>query len=179
MIDICDRNPGSPEAVFNRMRRETGTVLDAVEALFFDSGDQLAVANNRGRGISVVSINAENVHKIPWGKYAAALPPHTAVRLCLTGIDSLCLGRLRLTVRRGAASTLFCRRPPVSRRLTAMCGGKAATRFSYIRWIAFATLSCSSDRRSANSGFGSSATRFNLKSCSSSCSDNRSSANIR
>jgi hypothetical protein len=49
MIDICDRNPGSPEAVFDRMRRETGTVLDAVEALFFDSGDQLAVANNRGR----------------------------------------------------------------------------------------------------------------------------------
>lgn len=64
MLDIFDVDPGSLEAVLNRLRGKTRAVLDAIEAFFFDSRDQTVVANNRSRRISVICINAENVQRI-------------------------------------------------------------------------------------------------------------------
>ena len=37
-------------------------MLDAIEPFLFNGGDQMAVANNRGRRIAVICIDAQNVH---------------------------------------------------------------------------------------------------------------------
>jgi hypothetical protein len=37
-------------------------VLDSGEALFFDGGDQLTVADNRRRSVTVIGIDTNDVH---------------------------------------------------------------------------------------------------------------------
>src|SRR5215472_11557090 len=63
MVDLTDRYAGFLQAVTDRSRGETGGVLDAVEALFFNGGDQSSVTNEGRRRIAVVSVDTENVHR--------------------------------------------------------------------------------------------------------------------
>ena len=42
--------------------RKSGDVLDAPEALLLDGGDELAVADEHGRDVAVVRVDAEDVH---------------------------------------------------------------------------------------------------------------------
>ena len=51
------------EAVANGMLRETGAMLDAIEAFLFDRRDQSAVFDNCRRGVAVVGVDSENVHR--------------------------------------------------------------------------------------------------------------------
>ncbi len=55
-------SPASLQAITDGRRRKTRGVFHAIEALFFDRGNQLTVANNRGRSIAVVGIDSKNVH---------------------------------------------------------------------------------------------------------------------
>jgi len=43
MIEILDLNARRFETVTDRLFRETGAMLDAIEAFFFDRGDQSTV----------------------------------------------------------------------------------------------------------------------------------------
>ena len=62
--DIFNGDPGDGQAVFNRLGWKTGAMLDAIEPFLFNGGNQPAIANNRGRRIAVICIDAENVHRI-------------------------------------------------------------------------------------------------------------------
>ena len=52
--------PGVLEAPARRERREAGAVLDAVEALLLGGRDELAVDDERRRGVAVVRVEAED-----------------------------------------------------------------------------------------------------------------------
>ena len=51
------------EAELNRLRRQAGRIFHAVQALFFDGSDQLAVHHNRSGGIRVIRIDPKNDHR--------------------------------------------------------------------------------------------------------------------
>ena len=53
---------GFLQAITDRRRGKARGVFHAIEALFFDGGNQLAVANEGGRSVAVVRIDPENVH---------------------------------------------------------------------------------------------------------------------
>src|SRR5437016_4386495 len=63
VIDVLDANAGLVETITNRLDRKSGAVLDAVEALLFDRGYKLSVANNGCRCVPVISVDTENDHK--------------------------------------------------------------------------------------------------------------------
>ena len=63
VIDVGEREAGFLEAVANGLRGKTGGVFYAIEAFFFDGGDELAVANERGGSVAVVSIDSQNIHE--------------------------------------------------------------------------------------------------------------------
>lgn len=46
----------------NRLRRETGNVLDARKSLLFDSGHQPAITDERRRDVAVVGVDPEHDH---------------------------------------------------------------------------------------------------------------------
>jgi hypothetical protein len=62
VIDLRDVEPGVVQAEPYRLRREAGPVLDPADALFLDRGDEFAVRHQTGCRITVVGIDAENVH---------------------------------------------------------------------------------------------------------------------
>ena len=72
MIDIGDGDPGFTQAVANRLDRESGRVFYAVEALLFDGGHQLSVANQRRRGVAgdpeVLAIHGRELPMVDSGK---------------------------------------------------------------------------------------------------------------
>lgn len=47
----------------DRLHRKASLVFDAAKALFFNGGDQLAVANQTGGRAAVVGVDAQNVHE--------------------------------------------------------------------------------------------------------------------
>lgn len=51
------------EAVADRVLGKTGAVLDAIEAFFFDRGDQSAVFDDCRCSIAVIRVDAEDVHR--------------------------------------------------------------------------------------------------------------------
>src|SRR5438874_12385287 len=53
---------GLSQARARRLRRETGPVLDAVQPLFFERKGELAVNEQRRRGVPVESVQAKDVH---------------------------------------------------------------------------------------------------------------------
>ena len=57
-VDACLR-----QTVADRLRRETGTVLDAPKALLLGRGDQLAIGEQAGGGASVIGVDSQDVHK--------------------------------------------------------------------------------------------------------------------
>ena len=62
MIQLSNRDSRRTQAILDRLRGKSGAVLDAIEALFFDGGDQLSIFDERGRRITVIGVDAENVH---------------------------------------------------------------------------------------------------------------------
>jgi hypothetical protein len=62
VVDLLRREAGHFEADADRVAREAGPVFYAAEAFFFDGGDERAVAKQRSRDVTVVGVDAENVH---------------------------------------------------------------------------------------------------------------------
>ena len=52
VIHFGELDAGLLQAIVNRARGKTRGVLHAIEALFFDGGDQAAVHNDRRRGVA-------------------------------------------------------------------------------------------------------------------------------
>ena len=50
------------QAILDRAHGEAGRVFHAVEALFFDGGEQASVGDNRGGGVGVVRVDAQYDH---------------------------------------------------------------------------------------------------------------------
>ena len=53
---------GLIQAILDRAHGEASGVFHAVEALFFDGGDESAVGDNRGGGVGVVRVDAQDDH---------------------------------------------------------------------------------------------------------------------
>ncbi len=63
MIQFGRRYIGLLEAPLDRLSRESGPVFDAIEAFFFNGGDQLSV-NDQSRGrIAMKGVDTENIHR--------------------------------------------------------------------------------------------------------------------
>src|SRR5579863_931425 len=62
VVHILRRDSRRLQAIANRRRWKSRRVFHAIEALFFHRGDQLSVAQNRSRSISMVRIDAKNIH---------------------------------------------------------------------------------------------------------------------
>ena len=54
------RDAGLVQAVADRLVGERGVVLHAGEPLFLDRGDELAVDDERRRGVAVIGVDAED-----------------------------------------------------------------------------------------------------------------------
>ena len=61
VLNFTNLDSRGTQAILDRLRRKSGIVLDAIEALFFDGGDQFAVSYERGGRITVICIDAEDV----------------------------------------------------------------------------------------------------------------------
>src|SRR6266498_3662693 len=66
VIDFFNPNSRRPQTILDRLRGKTRTMLDAIEPLFFDRGNQLTIADDRRGRITVISIYAENDHVSFW-----------------------------------------------------------------------------------------------------------------
>ena len=62
VINLFNADSRRAQAILDRSRGEPGAVLDAIEALFFNRGDQFTIANERRRRIAVISVDSENYH---------------------------------------------------------------------------------------------------------------------
>ena len=62
VLDVGQREICLPQAIGDRLGREAGPMLYAAESLLFCCRNELAVANERGGGIAVEGIEAENDH---------------------------------------------------------------------------------------------------------------------
>jgi hypothetical protein len=91
VIDVLERESGLRQAVADRGRGESRRVLHAVEAFFFHRRHQPPIAHDRRRGVGVISINAQNIHRFilaqgvaqgggaaPKRLWAGELTPHPA-----------------------------------------------------------------------------------------------------
>lgn len=63
VVQVFESNARRLETVTNRVFRETSAMLDAIEAFFFDRGDQSAVFDDCRRSIAVIRVDAEDVHR--------------------------------------------------------------------------------------------------------------------
>ena len=63
VIHFSQLHAGLIEAELNRASRKPGGVLDAVEALLFDRGDQAAVHHDRGGSVGVIGVDSQNDHE--------------------------------------------------------------------------------------------------------------------
>src|SRR5579885_1026083 len=63
VINIGERKDGFFQEIANRPRGKDGGVFHAVEALFFDRCDELAIADKGGGGVSVVGVDPKDVHR--------------------------------------------------------------------------------------------------------------------
>src|SRR6202035_4688142 len=62
MINIGNLCPSEIQASFDRKRRKSREVLDAIEALFGNGEDDLAVLHQRRRGVRVKHVESQNQH---------------------------------------------------------------------------------------------------------------------
>ena len=66
VVELLRRDAGVGEAPAGGERGEAGAVLDAVEPLLLDGGDELPVDDERGGGVAVVGVQAEDRgHGVP------------------------------------------------------------------------------------------------------------------
>lgn len=63
VVDILEPDTRRVQAVTDRLLGKTGAVFDAIEAFFFDRGDQSAVFDDCRRSIAVIRVDTENVHR--------------------------------------------------------------------------------------------------------------------
>ena len=64
MVELVGLKVGGCETVLNGFGREASPVFDAVEAFFFDGSDELPVLDQAGGGVTVESVDSENIHKV-------------------------------------------------------------------------------------------------------------------
>src|SRR5579862_836684 len=62
VIEISDGEARSFEAVANCRGGKSGGVFDAIESFLLNRRDELAIAHQCGRGIRVVSVDAQDIH---------------------------------------------------------------------------------------------------------------------
>jgi hypothetical protein len=62
MLDLFNVNAGSFQAVAHRLRGKSRTVLHAIEAFFFNRGEQFSIFDDRRRCITVICVYPEDVH---------------------------------------------------------------------------------------------------------------------
>ena len=62
VIDVLDADAAGFKAVANRRDRKSGRIFHAIEALFLDGGHQAAIADESGRRVAVIRVDAENIH---------------------------------------------------------------------------------------------------------------------
>ena len=60
MIEVARLKIACFQAVTNRFGRKAGPMLDPIKALFFNSGNQLTLTEQRSRCIAVIGIDAKN-----------------------------------------------------------------------------------------------------------------------
>src|SRR5580700_11275399 len=77
VVDILQFQPRFFQAITNRLCREAGGVLNAVEAFFFDGSHKPASRDNGCRRVAVIGIYAKNVHR-EWIQSTSAAPHHAA-----------------------------------------------------------------------------------------------------
>ena len=63
MVYVFNRYSSGLQTEPDRLRRESGAMLHTIEALFFDRGNNLAVANNRRSRITVIGIYSKDVSR--------------------------------------------------------------------------------------------------------------------
>src|SRR5262249_52979684 len=74
VVEVAGGDAGGPEAVADRLLGEAGPVLDAVEPLLLDGGDEPAVDHQRGRRVAVEGVDAKDDHvRRPGGAGAACV----------------------------------------------------------------------------------------------------------
>src|SRR5437763_12673868 len=62
VLDIGQSEAGFTQTVSDRLRRKAGPMLDATKSLLFCRRNKRTVADQRGRGIAVECVEAENDH---------------------------------------------------------------------------------------------------------------------
>src|SRR5262249_57277494 len=62
LADVSTADAGGFETALNRLHWKAGAVFDAAEALLFQGGDDLAVAQKNGRDVAVIGVDAQDVH---------------------------------------------------------------------------------------------------------------------
>ena len=63
MVHILEPNVCGFKTVTDRVFREAGAMLDAIEAFFLDGGYQSAVFDDGRCSVAVIGVDAENVHR--------------------------------------------------------------------------------------------------------------------
>ncbi len=62
VIEVIGGDAGDAQHIADRLHGEARPVFRAVEAFFFDCGDELAVLNEAGRRAAVIRVDSENIH---------------------------------------------------------------------------------------------------------------------
>src|SRR6266496_1252299 len=62
MRDIFNDDTGGFETITDRLGREAGAMLEAIEALLFHGSDQFSILNDGGRSVAVICVDTEDVH---------------------------------------------------------------------------------------------------------------------
>ena len=62
VVEVGRVDAASVEAAADGVRGKSGHVLDAAEALFFEGRDEVAVIQKNGRNVTMVGVDAEDVH---------------------------------------------------------------------------------------------------------------------
>src|SRR5207253_4201819 len=65
VVDVLGADAAGRQAVADRLRREAGPMLDAVEPFLLDRGDELAIDDQGGGRVAVKGVDAEDVHEEP------------------------------------------------------------------------------------------------------------------
>src|SRR6187399_2700213 len=117
VVDLVGSDAGHFQAGSNRLRRKTRDVLDPAEPLFFDGGDELTVADQDRGDVSVVRVDAENIHEMS-ALRSRGLP--TSVRTsdaATVGVNDSALTpavHCAWTVARASRRARYCRIRPCS-----------------------------------------------------------------
>src|SRR5271154_1533741 len=62
VVNIGRRETGFLQTIADGSGGKSGGVFDAIEAFFFDGGDEAAVADDGGGSVAMIGIDAKNVH---------------------------------------------------------------------------------------------------------------------